>query len=125
MLELWNEGQYEVIVNKIIMENRIPFHYSSNDWVSLPLKGFDNSNSVSPYRYQNIHINDFELAVQKYIIINYFFSTIRANVAQQIYSFQFDFKIEVTIPSNEFQYKLPDTKREIVKTIFFKYEMED
>ncbi|WP_139891386.1 hypothetical protein [Bacillus sp. D386] len=124
MLELWNEGKYEVIINKIIMENRIPFHYSANDWEIAPTKGVDNSNILSVIRYKYRHINDFELEVQKYIYLKYMFPKIRVN-AEQLYSFQFDFRIEVTIPSKEFQYNIPDIKREIVKTIFFKHETGD
>lgn len=122
LLELWNDGEYEIIINRIIMEHKFPFHASSNnDWVDIPVKGLGNNPT---YRYQNINFKDFELAASNHVFIQYDFPSVRANILQQSYPLQIDFKIDVTIPSKEFDYEVSDIKREVEKTIFFKFEQE-
>lgn len=120
-LEFWNYGDLELIINKIEMRNRLPFHYSGEYWTPLPLKGTDKNNTFSYLRFVYNHYQDFELDSKKYINLFYFFPELRMNLVKQIYPLSFEFLIEVTIPSKSFDYKIPDITREITKTIIFDF----
>lgn len=120
-LELWNSGIYELIINQVEMRNRLPFHYSPEDWEPLRLKGSDKSNIFSHTRYINKKIKNFEVDSNKYISIYYDFPALRIDLVKKMYSLQFDFLIEVTIPSKCMNYKTPDIKREITKTLLLDF----
>lgn len=123
--ELWNNGELEVIINKIEMRNRLPFHYSGEYWTPLPFKGSDKTNTLSYLRFRYNHFNNFEIESKKFINLFYYFPQVRINLLKKIYSLQFDFIIEVTIPSKSFNYEIPDVTREITKTIFFDFRKKD
>lgn len=120
-LELWNDGDLEIIINKIEMRNKLPFHYSSEHWTPLPFKGSDKSNTFSYIRYIYKNFQDFELDSNKYISLFYYFPELKMNFVKKIYPLDFDFLIKVTIPSKSFNYKIPDITREITKTIVFDF----
>lgn len=124
-LKLWNDGELELIINKIEMRNRLPFHYSSEYWTPLPFKGSDKSNVISYLRFIYKHYSNFEIEGNKYINLYYYFPKLRMDFLKRIYSLQFDFLIEVTIPSKSFNYEIPDVTREITKTIFFDFKQID
>ncbi|GFP77435.1 hypothetical protein [Clostridium fungisolvens] len=123
--ELWNGGELELVINKIEMRNRLPFHYCREYWTPLPFKGLDKNNTVPYIRYMYNHFINFEIESKKYISLFYFFPQLRIGLLQKIYSLQFDFIIEVTIPSKSFNYEIPDVTREITKTIFFEFRKKD
>ncbi|MDK2919863.1 MAG: hypothetical protein PWQ37_2596 [Candidatus Petromonas sp.] len=120
-LELWNNGDLELIINKIEMRNRLPIHYSGEYWSPLPFKGSDKNNTFSYLRFIYNYYHDFELESNKYINLFYYFPELRMNLVKKFYTLSFDFLIEITIPSKSFDYKIPDVKREITKTIIFDF----
>lgn len=119
--ELWNKGELELIINKIEMRNRLMFNYSEH-WMPLPLKGFGKDNTLDYLRYINKNIINFEIEPQKYINLSYYFPQLRINLVKKYSSLQFDFDIQVTIPSKSFNYEISDIKRDITKTIFFDFQ---
>lgn len=123
-LELWNNSEYELIINKIEMKNRLSFHYSSGDWHPLPFKGSDKSQIFSGIRYKNNHFINFEIESNKYINLYYEFPECRIGLIQRMYSLQFDFQITITIPSKSLNYTTPDIQREVTKSIFFEFVEE-
>ncbi|MFC8684816.1 hypothetical protein [Brevibacillus porteri] len=120
-LELWNNGEYELTINKIEMKNRLPFHYSSDDWTPLPFKGSDKSNTFSTTRYLNNHYFNFEIESKKFINLYYDFPECRIGLVQRMNSLQFDFQISLTIPSKSLNYEIPDIQRDITKTLIFEF----
>ncbi|AUM99404.1 hypothetical protein CF060_01515 [Clostridium botulinum] len=121
-LELWNDGELELIINKIEMRNRVPFHYSSEYWNPLPFKGSDKNNTVSYLQYIYNYYKDFEIESRKYINLFYYFPQLKIDMFKRIYSLQFDFIIEITIPSKSFNYEIPDITREITKSVLFNFQ---
>ncbi|WP_166240906.1 hypothetical protein [Paenibacillus turpanensis] len=124
-LELWNDGKYELVINKIIMQNKLPFHYSSEHWTPLPFKGSDKDNTFTSIRYINNHFHGFEIESNKYINLYYNFPQLRIGFAKKVYTFQFDFLVDITIPSKSFNYKITDVSREVMKTIYFDFVLND
>lgn len=123
--ELWNKTNVEIVFNQIIMQNIIPFHYSSEYWDPIPTKGLSDDHILRELLYRYRHVNNSILAPNRYINIMYQLPLLRIDLAKKFYDFTYSFNIEITIPSKSLNYEIQDIKREIKKEFYIDIELEE
>jgi hypothetical protein len=129
-LELINESDWELIINKVEMQHKLtslPIDFQG--WEAEPVKGIIKSTQAGQdykLRFTNTNYTDFELEKDNYIELMLGFKPMNIRIMElnHIYPIKIDFVIDVTIPSKSLDYTHPDVKRQITKTIVFKFELD-